>query len=73
MGMAATSRYTDEQVLDAIRRHHQQTGYMPSIRQLTRDLGFRSVSQVRVHVRRLEDAGRVVREAPGSPHWRLAE
>ena len=66
------SSLTDRQVqvLAAIRRLTEQTGYPPTLREIGGAVGLASASSVLHHVRALEDAGLLTRSA-GRPRARV--
>jgi len=71
------ARYTDADVLAIIRRQHEETGYIPTLRQLRDLLGLASTSTVQNHLRRLVASGALIRndsDGPGAyQRYRLAE
>jgi repressor LexA len=54
------------EVLDALRRLHDQHGFAPSLREVASEVGLASASSVHHHLRRLEARGLVERRA-GQP------
>lgn len=53
-----------KQVLDFIRRHHDEQGYWPSIREVQKHFQFRSTNAVVGHLRAIENKGAIAR-VPG--------
>jgi len=65
------ARFTDAEVLAQIEEHYEQTGHMPSVRQLRDSLGFASTSTVQHHLDRLVADGSLIRAettGPGAYH-----
>jgi repressor LexA len=54
------------EVLEALRRLHDQHGFAPSLREVASEVGLASVSSVHAHVVKLADRGLVERR-PGIP------
>jgi repressor LexA len=53
-------------VLEALRRLHDQHGFAPSLREVASEVGLASTSSVHHHVVRLEQRGLIERR-PGQP------
>jgi repressor LexA len=51
------------EVLEALRRLHEQHGFAPSLREVATEVGLASASSVHAHVVRLEERGLVERRA----------
>jgi repressor LexA len=54
------------EVLEALRRLHDQHGFAPSLREVAGEVGLASVSSVHAHVVKLTERGLVERR-PGQP------
>lgn len=54
------------QVLDALRRLHDRSGYPPTLREIGDEVGLTSASSVVLHVRALEAHG-LAERIPGRP------
>jgi repressor LexA len=59
-----TQRQRD--VLEALRRLHDEHGFAPSLREVAGEVGLASASSVHPHVVRLEERGLIERR-PGQP------
>ena len=62
-----------QQVLDLIRRHLEDTGYPPTRADIARELGFRSANAAEEHLRALERKGMIEMIAGASRGIRLCE
>jgi repressor LexA len=54
------------EVLEALRRLHEQHGFAPSLREVASEVGLASASSVHAHVVKLSERGLVERR-PGQP------
>ena len=54
--------YKELSVLEYIRKFQSEKGYAPSMREISRDLGIRSMSLIRWYLSKLERAGRIKRD-----------
>lgn len=68
--MAATPRALD--VLHVILLIHEQTGFMPTVRQIGDELGLSSPGTVHVHLSRLERE-RLIERRPGGHAYRVTD
>ena len=69
--MAVTPRGLD--VLRAIIRIQQRTGWMPAIREIGADLGLSSTAPVHHHMSRLERDGLIERRSRGDDAYRVTD
>lgn len=60
--MTVNLTYKELSVLEYIRRYTTERGYAPSMREISRDLGIRSMSMISWYLSKLEKAGRIKRD-----------
>lgn len=54
--------YKEISILEYIRKFQSEKGYAPSMREISRDLGIRSMSMISWYLSKLEKAGRIKRD-----------
>jgi repressor LexA len=55
-----------KKILELINRQVKERGYPPSVREICRELRYKSTSTVHAHLKKLEDEG-LLQKAPGTP------
>ncbi len=67
--MRTDLRPIQKTILDFIVREHERTGIYPSVREIARHMGFASTNTVAYHLRKLEQAGQIVRSRKARSYW----
>ena len=61
-----------EQIYEYIRTYMLSTGFVPSHREIMDEMGLYSLSSINNHLKKLEDAGLLIRKSEASPVYKLA-